>query len=44
MGLIETDKGFFCPEKCMILASFDGSFQFLPKLVKEKFFPGQKNL
>ena len=36
MGLIETAKRFFCLEKCVILASGDGFFQFLPKLVEEK--------
>ena len=36
MGSIETAKRFFCLEKCMILASVDGFFQFFPKLVEEK--------
>ena len=36
MGLIEIAKRSFCLEKCMILASVDGFFQFLPKLVEEK--------
>ena len=40
MGLIETAKRFFCFEKCMILASVDGFFQFLPKLVEEKVSSG----
>ena len=36
MGLIERAKRSFCLEKCMILVSVDGFFQFLPKLVEEK--------
>ena len=36
MGLIERTKRIFCLEKCMILVSVDGFFQFLPKLVEEK--------
>ena len=36
MGLIERAKRIFCLEKCMILVSVDGFFQFLPKLVEEK--------
>ena len=40
MGLIETAERFFFLEKCMILASVDGFFQFLPKLVEEKVSSG----
>ena len=36
MGIIETAKRFFCLGKCMIFASVDCFFQFLPKLVEEK--------
>ena len=36
MGLIERAERSFCLEKCMILVSVDGFFQFLPKLVEEK--------
>ena len=36
MGLIERAKRIFCLEKCMILVSVDGFFQFLPKSVEEK--------
>ena len=44
MGLIEIAKRFFCLEKCMILASVDGFFQFLPKLMEEKVSSGtEKN-
>ena len=44
MGLIETAKRFFCFEKCMILASFDGFFQFLPKSVEEKVSSGTEKM